>query len=162
MTTYYDPFRELVTFNDTVQRLLQEATVRPGYLLGRGGDIPMNIAERDGTYILQVALPGVKPEDIEVTEQQRTITIKAKRERLLADGKDHHPAGYLLLEFDSSEFLRSVTLPKDFESDRSETVFEHGVLTITLPLAPHAKSKRIAITNAAHPKELVGPRPSKN
>ncbi len=153
MTTYYDPFRDMLSLGEALRQWMPEVVARAGDMTLRS--VPMNIAERDNTYIVQVALPGVKPEDVEVTEQQRTLTIHAKRSHLFPGSKDADKVSYLLQEFDAVEYLRSITLPKEFVAEQIQATFEYGVLTITLPLAHQVKSRRIAISTTAPKKELA-------
>jgi HSP20 family protein len=153
MATYYDPFREMLSLSDALRLWMPELALRAGE--GAIRPVPMNIAEHDNAYIVQVALPGVRPEDVEVTEQQRTLTIHAKRHPLFPGSKDVSKVSYLLQEFDAVEYLRSITLPKEFVVEQIQATFEHGVLTITLPLAQQAKSRKIAISATASKKELA-------
>lgn len=156
MAMRWDPFQDAVSLSDAVNRLMQDAVMRPGFSIGRIGEAPMNVIEHNDRYFVQVALPGVKPEDAEITSQQSTLTIKAKRfETLPSDVQGEHK-GYLLAEFGPGEYIRSITLPKDFEAEHIEASFDRGVLTIVIPIAQHAQPRRIQVREQPSAKQLVG------
>jgi HSP20 family protein len=149
MAMRWDPFRDAMSLSDAVNRLMQDAVMRPGFAFTPGNEAPMNVIERSGQYIVQVALPGVKPEDVDVTAHQTTLTVKCRRGDLLPQAEPKTEQGYLLAEFGASEFERKVTLPKDVDADHITAAFERGVLTITLPIAQHAQPKRITVKEGA-------------
>src|SRR5579871_3167974 len=98
----WEPFRPLTSLSDAVNQLMQEAVLRPGFQIG--GDAPVNVWEQSDRYVIQMAIPGVKPDDIDVTCQQSTITIKAHRNTPFAgqantNGNDTQKSGFLLAEF---------------------------------------------------------------
>lgn len=145
MNVRWDPFRDTMSLSDAVNRLMQDAVMRPGFGFAGSAVAPMNVVERNGQYIVQVALPGVKPENVDVTTHQATLTLKARREDLLPVVDDKEAQGHLLVEFGAGEFERKVTLPKDIDADHIEASFERGILTIVIPIAQHAQPKRIAV-----------------
>jgi HSP20 family protein len=139
-----DPFTEVFSLRDAMNRLFNEAFVRPSTLLGGGSTLPVAVLERDGRYYVKVLLPGLKPEDVEVTAQDQTITIRGNIPAPFTE--DEMKQGTLLIhEIGTGSFARSFTLPKDIVSDRIEASYEHGVLTLMIPIAEHAQPKRISI-----------------
>jgi HSP20 family protein len=156
--TRWDPFQQMTTLSDAVSQLMREAVLRPTFHLG--GDVPMNVLQKPEQFVIEVALPGVKPEDIDITCEQTTLTIKAHREAPFAQwagdsGTKSDQVSFLLTEFVGGDFVRSVTLSKAINSDRLEASFERGVLTIVVPIAQEAQPKRIAITEGGA-RQLVG------
>jgi HSP20 family protein len=145
MNVRWDPFQDVMSLSDAVSRLMQDAVMRPGFAFTGSAVAPMNVIERNGQYIIQVALPGVKPEDVDVTTNQTTLTIKAHRDDLLPAVDSKESQGHLLVEFGAGDFERKVTLPKDFDADHIEAGFDRGILTIVVPIAQHAQPKRIAV-----------------
>jgi HSP20 family protein len=147
----WDPFRPMTSLSDAVNQLMSEAVLRPGFQFG--GEAPVNVLERPDRYLIQVALPGVKPADIELTCQQSTITIRARRASPFAEmtgqqGSDTERTEFLLTEFGGGEFTRTITLPKTINADQLTTTYEQGVLTITAPIAPEAQPKKITVTTS--------------
>jgi HSP20 family protein len=155
MATNFDPFRHVVTLSDAVNRLMQDAVMRPGYAISRGGEVPMNVVERPDQYLIQVALPGVRVEDVSITSEQHTLTIQANRKNTLPTEAQSEQMGYLLAEFGPGEFTRSVTLPKEFDADGIQAEFLDGILTITIPVAQRAQPKRIPISGASREPQLA-------
>jgi HSP20 family protein len=150
MATRTDPFRDMMSLSDAVGRLMQDAVMRPGF--GFPGTItaPMNVIEQQGKYVVQVALPGVKPEDVDVTAHQTTMTVKGRCKQLLPEPTSkEEPQNHLLIEFGPGEFERQVALPKDIDAEHIEATFERGILTIVAPIAQHAQPKRISVTEKA-------------
>lgn len=147
--TRWDPFHEMTSLRDAVNELMEQAVLRPGLggFLGGSGYGSMNVIELEGKYLCQVLLPGVQSDQIELTARQNTLTIKAKVPEFMPDEQLKN-ATWLLHEFSSGEFSRTVTFPKDINSDAIEAHYEHGVLAIGVPLAQHAQPRRITINSA--------------
>jgi HSP20 family protein len=107
---------------------------------------PMDIVEHQDTYLLHLELPGVKASDVEITLEKNVLTIKGKKERVAADDTEStvrvHAAERLL-----GTFARSVRLPEFVDGDGVVAKFTDGVLTITLPKAKAAQSRRVEIRN---------------
>ena len=157
MSARWDPFQHAVTLSDAVNRLMQDAVMRPGYALAASGEAPMNIVERQDSYYLQVALPGVHPEGVELTSQQNTLTIKAHRDNPLPQMAGTEHLGYLLAEFGAGDLVRTVTLPKEFQADKIEASLEWGILTVKVPIAQSAQPRRISVATGSQPaKEIAG------
>lgn len=155
MSARWDPFQQVVTLSDAVNRLMQDAVMRPGYALAASGEAPMNIVERQDTYFIQVALPGVRPEGVELTTQQNTLTIKAHRDNPLPQIAGTEHLGYLLAEFGAGDLVRTVTLPKEFQADQIEANLEWGILTVKVPIAQSAQPRRISISAGGQVKEVA-------
>lgn len=165
MTTLsrWDPLREMTTLHDAMNQLLDQAVLRPGsgYLGATGSGLGMmDVVELDGRYLCQIALPGVNPDTIDLTVRQNTLTVRATVQEPLPEDQRKN-ATYLLREFGSGEFTRSITLPKDVNSEAVEAHLDHGILSIAIPLAQHAKPRRITVRDAergastAQPRQIV-------
>src|SRR5207302_3437134 len=76
----WDPFREMMTVRDAMDRWLQQSISGTGQLLSniRPESIPVDVIERDESFEVRAAVPGVKPEDVEVTVQGERVTIRAE------------------------------------------------------------------------------------
>jgi HSP20 family protein len=83
----WDPVREMVSLRDVMGSLLQESFIRPGALLADGGPVmlPLDVSENDNEFIIKASLPGVRPEDVQITVHGDMATIrgemKAEEER---------------------------------------------------------------------------------
>jgi|SRR5579859_1203970 len=141
----WDPFRDATTLRDAMGQLFEQAVLRPGAFGGVVGQ--MNVLEADGHFIVQALLPGVRPEDIDLTVRQNVLTIKASASETLAE-EQLKTATWLLREFGPGEFTRTLTFNKDVDGDRVDAHFDRGILTLVVPLAQHAQPKRIAVREA--------------
>lgn len=145
----WDPIRDATSLRDAMSQLFEQAVMRPGFGpssgLSAGGAVGhLNVLEVKGMYLCQVLLPGVHPEETELTVRQNTLTIKAKLPNLLS-AEQQKEAVYLLREFGVGEFTRSVSFPKDVDGDAVKAHYERGILTVEIPVAQHAQPKRITI-----------------
>ena len=91
--------------------------------------------------VVKASLPGVDPNDVEITYTNNTLTIKGE----VREEQELEDALYHLRERNFGSFARSITLPAGVEPDKIEANYEAGVLTIRLPKAEEIKPKKIAI-----------------
>jgi HSP20 family protein len=147
MLQRWDPFREMISLREAVDRLFRESFVRPGNWLA-GAETPtvaLDVHESDNEYVVKASLPGVKPEDTEILAQGNTLTIRGQSK---AD-EEKQESGYLLRERHYGAFQRSLTLPVPVNADQAEARYENGVLVLTLPKAEQAKPKQITVSGQA-------------
>ncbi len=87
----WDPVREAVSLRDVMSSLLQDSFVRPGALLGDGGPamLPLDISENDNEFIVKASLPGIRPEDVQITVHGDTLTIRGEM-KAEQEKKDEH------------------------------------------------------------------------
>lgn len=105
---------------------------------------PMNVWTNNEGAVVTVELPGVNPEQIEVSVVGDTLTLRGKRvAEDLPEG-----ARYQRRERFQGEFARSLQLPFTIDADHVEAQYENGILTITLPRAEADKPKRITVQAA--------------
>jgi len=92
--------------------------------------------------VVEAAVPGVKPEEIDVQVSGNVLTLKGERK----EEKKKEKASYIYQKRSFGSFTRSVTLPTEVDVDKAKAEFEHGVLTLTLPKSEIVKPKTIKIT----------------
>jgi HSP20 family protein len=139
------PFSELVTLRQAMDRLFDEPFFRPANgATGDAGQLPLDVRTTKDALHVEAALPGVKPEDVDITVENGTLTIRGEtgqeREQQQDDGR------YLLREISHGSFVRSVSLPNGLEADKAEATFENGVLKLRIPIAEQVKPKQIRIS----------------
>ena len=142
--TRYNPFNEVVSLREAMDRLFEDSFISPrvvGTFGGRG--VAANLYETPESFILQVPMAGVKPEDVEITAQQDTISLKWETKLQVPEGATTHWQG-----FQSSQYQQAFTLPAPINAERAEASSADGVLTLTLPKAEHAKARTVKV-NAA-------------
>ena len=104
----------------------------------------MNVAETEDGYEVEVFLPGVKPEDVEVTAEQNTLTIKG-RYTPRAEQQQGQRCNWLRQEISGGSFQRSITFPKPIDPNKISATLENGVLTLKVPISETSRTRRIEI-----------------
>jgi HSP20 family protein len=139
----YDPFRELRSLQDEVNRVFSSNLNRGGdNELMRGAWSPsVDIYENKDQIVLEAELPGMKPEDVNISIENNILTIHGERRFEKKDEKDN----FHRVERSYGSFTRSFTLPPTVSSEAADAVFENGVLRLTLAKREEAKPRRIEI-----------------
>lgn len=140
----WEPFRDIVTLREAMDRLFEESVVRPqtGWLTTAGaGALAVDMYETDDAVIVKSAVPGIKPQDLDISIVGDTLTIKGET-KSEQEVKEEH---YIRRERHSGSFCRSLTVPLPIVADKAEAEFEDGVLTLTLPKAEEVKPKAIKV-----------------
>ena len=102
---------------------------------------PLDVRETDEEIVVTASLPGVAPEDIEVTIEDRALSIRAA-----SAAEDESATGsYLVRERRAGSYRRTLRLPESVDAGKVESGYEHGVLTITLPKREEAQARRIEV-----------------
>jgi HSP20 family protein len=142
-TERWDPFRDMMTLRDAMDRLVQQSFVRPGQLLGsvRPEAVPLDVVDRGGEFEVRAALPGVKPEDVDVTVQGDRLTIRGESKA----AEERTGDNWIIREQRQGTWERSITLPGLVSADKAEARLENGMLTLRLPKAQEALPRRIAV-----------------
>ena len=140
----WDPFREMATLRQAMDRLFDDAFFRPLRLrewVDEGHYFPVDMYHTPEAVVAKAVLPGVKPEDVEITITGNTLTIKAQS-RQESEVKEEN---YLRREWHYGTFSRTLPLPEGLQGDKAEATFDNGVLTITIPKAEEVKPKLIKV-----------------
>jgi HSP20 family protein len=144
-TLVRDPARDVVNVGNRIGRLLTEAlnalewagrdSVRAAWVP------PVDILEQDDAIRILAELPGVRPEDVQLSVEGNVLTIHGqKREPTGERAERVHRSERLY-----GEFERTFTLPASVDAARITAAYHAGVLTVTLPKAEHARPRRIPI-----------------
>jgi HSP20 family protein len=139
--TRFDPF------SDLVDDLFKGFLVRPLGFEGRGeaAQLPrakVDVAEKNGAYLVSAELPGVKKEDIHVNIDGAQVSIEAETKREKEASQDER---MLHRERVYGKIVRSFTLPQEVDEAKAEAKFKDGVLELTLPKKAAAQRKQISI-----------------
>jgi len=111
--------------------------------------MPMDLFREGDHYVLAVDLPGVDPGSIDVSCEDRTLTIRAERTPRSAEGR------WLLRERTSGTVARQVTLGRGLALDRISASYADGVLTLTIPVSEDARPRRIEVSHTQRPTEIA-------
>ncbi len=180
MITRYDPLRQALSLRRAMDQLFEQSFVNPSMMPGATAQIaPMDICEMPNGYEVDVALPGVRQEDIELTVDQNTLTIRGRYslqnehedqmqgqqqaerhnggQQTQQGTTDRHARGHvwLLKEVPSGTFERTITFAKPIDVNRIQTSYQSGILTIQLPISEERRPRRISITGGQNQAQQV-------
>ena len=148
-----DPFREVMSLRGSMDRLFDDVFFgSPLEMAGFTTELPLDVAETDGEFVVKASLPGFNPDDIDISLDNRTLTIKGEYKAEEEKDEPH----YHLHERRYGSFARSITLPTEVEFDAIEAKYEAGVLTLKLPKTEEVKPKRITIQSSEKPQMIEG------
>ena len=139
----WDPFRELRRMDDTVDRLWRGLGPRAGRPAGNVDSwrIPLDVVRDGDSVIVRASLPGVKADDISVTIEDDVLTVDGHTET----EEEHKEGTYLLRERRTGTFHRSLRLPDSVDTEKAESAYEAGALTIKLPKLEAKKAKQLTV-----------------
>ena len=135
-----DPFRELGLLSRRLDDLF-------GGTNGEAGETTANwaptidVIEKDDNILLRAELPGLSEEDVEITVENRHLTIQGEKKF----EHEESEGNYRRLESRYGSFYRSFSLPNTVDQERIDARFAKGVLEIELPKAEQAKPKKISV-----------------
>jgi HSP20 family protein len=138
----------MVSLREAMDRLVEDSFVRPslGWPAPAGlGTLAVDVYETDDDVVVKSAIPGIKPEDIDISLTGDTLTIKGET-KFEEEVKEE---SYIQREIRYGSFSRTVTVPVPVVADKADAEFEDGVLTLTLPKAEEIKPKSIKIKGGA-------------
>ncbi len=142
----WEPFKDFMTLRQAMDRLFEDSIVRPTRMWQEGQGtrhVPLDIWMTDDALVVRAAVPGVKPEDVDVTIEGSTLTIRGE----IKDPSEEERT-YLLQENRYGSFSRSVELGIAVQPDKAEASFRDGVLLLTIPKAEELKPKVIKVKTA--------------
>ncbi len=140
----FNPFREMVTLREAMDRLLEESFVRPRMTWRRSSPeeplrLPVDVYKTPEEIVVIASLPGLLPEEVDITIEGDTLTIRGELRPPLGNVE------YLFQERTYGHFSRSLLLNVPVDVEEAEAVFENGILTLTLPKTEEVKPKPIKI-----------------
>ena len=140
----WQPFSELMSLRQAMDRLFEDSFVRPSRVLtalGEAAAPALDVYQTPNEVVVKAALPGMKPEDINIDITGDTLTIKGETKAEQEIKKED----YLYQERRFGAFSRTVVLPGGLQPDKAEATMEDGVLTLTIPKAEEVKPKAIKV-----------------
>lgn len=139
----WDPFGRL-TLQNAMDQLFDESMISPGFgWIAPAGvaELAIDMYETKDDVVVKAALPGIKPDQVEVTITGDTLMIRGE----MKEEKEIKDEDYIRKERRYGSFCRSVTLPDGIKSDKADAMFENGVLTLKIPKAEEVKPKSIKV-----------------
>ena len=135
----WDPFGDRA-----IGRFFDESIVRPGFgwmAPVSAANLAIDMYETKDDVMVRAALPGVKPEQVEVTITGDALTIRGESK----EENEVKEENYVRKERRYGSFSRCVTLPSGVKADKAEATFENGVLTLKIPKTEEAKPRTIKV-----------------
>jgi len=137
--TRYNPFDDMVSLREAMNNLFEDSFIPRSGSTGRG--MVSNLYETAESFVLQLPLVGAKPEDVEITAQQNTISVKWTAQMSVPENATTHWS-----RFAQGQYQQGFTLPVPIDAEQAEASYENGVLTITLPKAEHARARQVKVS----------------
>jgi HSP20 family protein len=140
--TRWDPFQDVLSLREAMNQLMEESFVRPA--AGQNGKnfVPaLDFSETAEGYLVEAALPGVKPEDVEITVENNVLTIKGET-RQETDSKQRN---FHRIERRFGAFQRTIGLPTTVKADAIKADLTNGVLRLEIPKAEEVKPRKISV-----------------
>lgn len=138
-----EPFDVFMPLREAMNRLFEESVIRPRFELFMGQTFPLDAYETPDhqQYVIEASLPGLKPEEIQITAEGNTLTIQTTRKGEEKVEKEN----YVRHERYEGEMRRSLTLPAAIDAQKVDATYEQGVLRLRIPKAEGTQPKRIAV-----------------
>jgi HSP20 family protein len=143
--TRWNPFREMVEMQRTMDRMFDEVNRAVG---SNGSDwssvgkwLSLDVHDNGEAFVIEADVPGMNPENIDVTVHENTLTISGE----YAQPEAPEGTKRILNERRFGAFRRSITLPNAVDMDKAEANYDNGVLTLTLPRSENSKPRQISV-----------------
>jgi HSP20 family protein len=150
----YDPFRDLRTLQEEVNRLFSTNLTRAfdDEGIGRGAWAPsVDIYENKDQIVLEAELPGMNQEDFDLSIENNIITLRGERKFEKTEESDN----YHRVERSYGAFTRSFTLPQTVSGEGATAEYNNGVLRVTLPKREETKARRIQVSGTGSPQKTI-------
>lgn len=141
--TRWDPFREMNAMRNWMDRFWDESRFSAqDWGDGDGGfALALDVAENDDSYTVKASIPGINPDDLEITINNNVLTIQGQT----SQEQEKQDERYHLRERRFGSFRRSIVLPSAVDREHVEATYENGVLSLRLPKSEESKPRRINI-----------------
>ena len=133
MLMRFDPFRELDR--------LASATWGTGSSAAQPAALPLDAYRRGDRFVIHFDMPGVDPASVDLTVEKNVLQVHAERTWTHEEGDE-----VVVSERPQGSFTRQLFLGEGLDPDRVEASYDHGVLTVTIPVAEQAKPRKVQIS----------------
>jgi HSP20 family protein len=142
----WNPWGELFNLHSQMDELFQSLSPSNSGNGDRGGyaQLPVDIRQTDDAFIIEASVPGLEPDEVEVTFDDGVLTIKGTHK----EEQERKQSDWVRRERRLASVYRQVGLPAEVRADEISASFTNGVLEITVPRAQRAQPKRIPVTGA--------------
>lgn len=137
----WNPMREMAGMRDQMDRIFEDFFSRSPISYEGYGVVNMDMRQTDDEVIIEASIPGIRPDDIDISVTGDTLTIRGE----IKSDEEVKESNYHMREIKRGSFARSVLLPSRVVSDKAKAEFENGILKLTLPKAEEVKPKTITV-----------------
>jgi HSP20 family protein len=146
----WDPFQDMLSLREAMNQLLADSFVQPSAVRGAQSFVPaIDLSETEDGFLVEAQVPGLKPEDLEITCENNVLTIKGQIQQQAEDRKRH----YHRVERRFGTFERSVGLPSSVKTEAIQATLNGGILRLEIPKAENVKPRRINV-NVGESKQI--------
>ena len=151
--TRWDPFNDMLSLREAMNQLLEESFVAPTASRQGPGFVPaLDLSESEDGYMVEVAVPGMKPEDLQITVENNVLTIKGE----VRHESEEQKRNYHRVERRYGAFQRTVALPSTVKADAINASLDSGILRLDIPKAEEVKPRRISVNVGSEKQIEVG------
>lgn len=144
MLSRFDPSQELTTLRRAMDELFERSLVRPWWAEAAQAQItPIDVQENEQGYLVRAAVPGFRPEDLDVMVQGNMLTIRGKAHQ---EQQTEREGDWIRREIRSESFERSVSFERPIDADKITSSYEQGILVLTIPAKETAQARHIKLS----------------
>jgi HSP20 family protein len=142
LITRWDPFREMTTLQDRMNRLFQDYGRGSDELMTTGSFVPpVDIYEDEHSITVKMEIPGVDQNDLDIRMENNTLTVRGER-KFENEEKEEN---FQRIERRYGAFSRSFTLPNTVDTENVDASYDHGILRLRLAKRAEARPKQIKV-----------------
>ena len=138
----WDPIGDLRRMEENMNRLWRTVGARD--IVGEGAEswaVPLDVVQEGENIVVRASMPGIRPEDVQVTIEDDMLTIKGES----AVEQETKEGNYLMRERRTGSFHRSLRLPDTVDTAQADSSYRHGVLNISFPKQEAKKAKKLEV-----------------
>ena len=139
------PFGELLSLRQAMDRLFDDGFVRPVAWNATALDharLPVDVSVTPNELVVEAQLPGLKPDDVEITLENGMLKISGET----TEDREDEKGDFVVREIRRGAIRRSISLPDGLQPDKATATFENGVLSLRIPKADDVKPRQIRIS----------------
>jgi HSP20 family protein len=143
--TRWEPYNDLVNIRSLMERVFGQPIGGQPALAGEdldSGSFGMNVYENGDSLVVEAAVPGVDPKDVDISVDDDVLTIRGESHEEV----EHKEDQWLRREFRRGSLHRQLRLPPTIDAEQAQAKFENGLLRLTFPKKPEARSRSLKIT----------------
>ncbi len=151
--TRWNPYQEMSNMRRLMRRMFDDPFLSQEFETDQAAlwELPLDVMEDQDGYKIKASLPGINPDDLDITYNNNTLTIRGET-KAEDEQKESH---YHLRERRFGSFQRSVYLPTSIQSDKIQADYSDGILTLHLPKTEEVKPKRIAVRSGGQSQKQI-------